>query len=228
MNVIVVGCGRVGVALAYQLYQRGHKVTVIDQVAAAFDNLPPDFRGRMVEGEVLSQDVLRRAGIAQADGLAAVTNSDSLNVVVAHVAREVYHVPNVVARNYDPRRRSLHEAFGLQVISSSTWSAQRIEELLCNPELRTVFSAGNGEVGIYEFVVPDTWHGRSLDDLLPEGECQAVVLTRAGRATMPSGETRLAGGDVVYLSATLEGVEALRRRLNSASVAPGRKLRQEA
>ena len=215
MNIVVVGCGRVGAELAYRLFQKGHQVAVIDQVASAFDNLPEDFRGRTIEGEVLAQDVLRRAGIEQAEGLAAVTNSDSLNAVVAHLARTVYNVPQVVVRNYHPRWRPLHEAFGLQVVSSTSWGAQRIEELLYHADARSVFSAGNGEVEIYEFVVPEAWRGHGLEELLPAGQCLAVALTRAGRAMLPSQGVRLEGGDILHLSATLAGIEALRHRVSS-------------
>jgi trk system potassium uptake protein TrkA len=132
------------------------------------------------------------------------------------VARAAYHVPNVVVRNYDPSWRPLHEAFGLQVISSASWGAQRLEELLYHAEIRTVFSAGNGEVEIYEFSVPEAWHGRSLQELLPEGQCLAVALTRAGRAILPSDEMLLEAGDVVLLSATADGIEVLRQQLSSA------------
>ena len=179
-----------GAALAYQLHRKGHQVTVIDQGDSAFDNLPPDFHGRTVEGEVLDRDVLHRAGIEQADSLAAVTDSDSVNAVIAHVARTVYHVPNVVVRNYEPRWLPLQEAFGLQVVSSASWGAQRIEELLSGASIRTVFSAGNAEVEIYELVVPEAWQGRSLQELLPESQCMAVALTRAGRASLPSWRSR--------------------------------------
>jgi len=221
MNVIVVGCGRVGAELAYRLYQRGHRVTVVDQAASAFDSLPPDFRGRTLEGEVLAQDVLHRAGIEQTDALAAVTSSDSLNAVVAHVARTVYHVPNVVVRNYDPRWRPLYEAFGLQVVSPASWGAQRIEELLYPAHGHAVFSAGNGEVEVYEIVIPKPWHGHSLQDLLAESQCLAVALTRAGRAMLPSSDIRLEAGDVLHVSATQEGIEVLQSRLNlSAKTGP--------
>jgi trk system potassium uptake protein TrkA len=215
MNVIVVGCGRVGAHLAYRLAQKRHQVTVIDQDLAAFDNLPSDFGGRTVEGEVLAQGVLHRAGIEHVDGLAAVSNSDSLNAVVAHLARITYQVPQVVVRNYDPRWRSLQEAFGFQVVSSASWGAQRLEDLLFGADLRSVFTAGNGEVAIYEFSVPDSWHGRTLQELLLPTGCVPAALTRAGRAILPSHNAVLEAHDVVHISATLEGVEALRNQLGS-------------
>lgn len=215
MNVIIVGCGRVGAELAYRLFKRGHQVAVIDETAAAFTNLHPDFNGRTIEGEALNRDVLHRAGIEKADGLAAVTNSDSINAVVAHVARLAFAVPHVFVRNYDPRWRGIHEAFGLQMVSSSIWGAQRIEELLYHAEMRTVFSAGNGEVEVYEFVIPAEWAERPLRDLLPDGNCIPVALTRAGRALLPTFDTVLAKDDVLDLSATLEGIEAVRQRLES-------------
>lgn len=129
-GVIVVGCGRVGSELAVRLHRRGAPVSVIDRLPEAFLNLPSDFEGRTLEGHALERQLLERAGIATARGLAAVTNSDVLNAVVGRLARELYRVPQVVVRNYDPRRLALMEAFQLPIVSSSAWGAQRIEELL--------------------------------------------------------------------------------------------------
>lgn len=215
MHIIVVGCGRVGAELAYRLFRRGHQVAVVDQVAQSFEKLHADYRGRTVHGEVLSRDVLHRSGIEQADGLAAVTNSDPVNAVLAHLARTVYQVPNVVVRNYDPRFIPIHEAFGLQVISSTRWGAQRIEELLHHGAPRSVFSAGNGEVQVYELVVPEDWRGFRLHDLLPEGGCVPVSLTRGGKATIPARGIELEPGEVLHVSATRKGLEELRRKLSS-------------
>ena len=212
MFIIVVGCGRVGAELAFRLYQRGHQVAVIDQVGTSFVNLDPEYRGRTIEGEVLSQDVLTRAGIEEAEGLTAVTNSDSVNAVVGHIAREVYKVPNVVVRNYNPRWLPMHEAFGVQVVSSTAWGAQRIEELLYQPLGRAVFSAGNGEVEVYEVMVPEAWRGRRLGDVVAGGECVAVAFTHGGRSVLPSPDIVLQPGDVLHVSATLAGIEAVRER----------------
>ena len=214
MNIIVVGCGRVGAELAYRLFQRGHQVTVIDYLSTAFANLPPDFRGRTIQGEALNQQVLHRAGIEKADGLAMVTSSDTVNAVVAHAAKVVYGISNIIVRNYDPRWRSLYEHFGVQVVSSSSWGAQRIEELLIEPKGHTVLSAGNGEVEIYEIVISSALQGKEIGELLQDNqECLAVSLTRAGKAIVPNAKTSVAAGDLVLMSATYDGITALRQRL---------------
>ena len=214
MNIIVVGCGRVGAELAYRLFQRGHQVTVIDYLSTAFANLPPDFRGRTIQGEALNQQVLHRAGIEKADGLAMVTSSDTVNAVVAHAAKMVYGISNIIVRNYDPRWRSLYEHFGVQVVSSSSWGAQRIEELLIEPKGHTVLSAGNGEVEIYEIVISSALQGKEIGELLQDNqECLAVSLTRAGTAVVPKTTTRVTAGDLVLMSATYDGITALRQRL---------------
>jgi len=213
MYVIVVGCGRVGAELAMMLDRRDHEVTVIDYVGSSFSHLDPAWRGRTIEAEAMAEGVLERAGIAHAQGLASVTNSDAVNAVVAHVARTVYHVPNVVSRNYDPRWRTLHEAMGLQMVSSTAWGAQRVEELLESWRMRPVLSAGNGEVEVYELAVPESWHGRTLAELMSGVACAAVSLTRGGRAALPATDARLETGDVLQLGANLDGATTLRTRL---------------
>ncbi len=214
MNVIVVGCGRVGSELAYRLYQKKVHVTVVDRVALAFHSLPPDFRGRTLEGDVLSEAMLHRAGIENADALAAVTSSDSLNGVIGYIAATVYRVPSVVVRNYDPRHRPLVEAFGLQVVASSTWGAQRIEELLIPGAVIPLVSAGNGEVEICELVVPENWAGRTVAELAATGPAVVAALTRAGRGTLPEPGTLLQAGDALHVSTTPEGLAALRQHLS--------------
>jgi trk system potassium uptake protein TrkA len=214
MNFIVVGCGRVGAELALRLFKSRHQVVVVDQTESSFHRISPEFRGRTVHGEALRDDVLERAGIKSADGLAAVTNSDTLNAVVSHAARAIYNVPIVICRNYDPRLRGMLEAFGLQIVSSTAWGAQRTEELLTSVTSRAVFSAGNGEVEIYELIVPENWAGRTWNDLCAgNAGTLPVALTRAGRAILPGGDTRLESGDVLNVSATFDGIKSLRARL---------------
>jgi trk system potassium uptake protein TrkA len=215
MNFFVIGCGRVGSELAFRLYKNGHKVVVIDKNREALNGLPSEFRGRIIEGDVLVEGFLERAGIVEANGLAAVTNSDTLNAVVAHIAHVVYKVPIVVARNYDPAMLPVLEAFGHQVVSSTSWGAQRIQELLVDPSFRTIFSAGNGEVEVYEMMVSSAWDEKPLGDLLRENPgCLPVALTRAGSALLPNAETVLQAGDLLNVSATFAGIKTLRAQLD--------------
>lgn len=214
MNIIIIGSGRIGADLAFRMYRKGHNVTVVDNIPQAFERLNTEFRGRTVEGEALSREVLERAGIDKADGLAAVANSDTLNAAVAHIARSIYKITNVVVRNYDPNLRSVLEAFGFQVVSSTGWGAQRIEELLGSSALQTVFSPGNGEVEVYEQIIPENWGGQRLGDLLDNTEsCLPVALTRAGRSILPNQDTIFEIGDVIAVSATAEGIICLRNIL---------------
>lgn len=220
MNFIIVGCGRVGAELAVRMSGNGHEIVIVDQSKNAFERLPADYRGRTVHGEALSEKVLERAGIKEAHGLAAVTNSDTLNVVVAHAARTVYNVPVIVCRNYDPRMRYMMEAFNLQTVSSTAWGAQRVEELLTTASTRTVFSAGNGEVEVYEVVIPSLWNDHTWNELcIGNKGTLPVALTRAGRAILPDLNTKLQTGDLLNISATFEGIQSLRARLENGAEA---------
>ena len=96
-------------------------------------------------------------------------------------------------RNYEPRFIPIYEVFGIQIVAASTWGAQRIEELLCDVSLRTVFSAGNGEVEVYEIIVPAAWHGRRLGEIVNHSGCLPIALTRAGKAVLPTADTARRG-----------------------------------
>ena len=213
MKVIVVGCGRFGSELAYRLYKSNHDVAIVDAIPDAFDILPPDFKGRLVEGDALNQDVLHRAGIENADALAATSDNDSMNLVVAHIATSFYKVKRVVARNYDPKLRPIFEQFGVQMVSSSLWGSQRLEELIYHSEIRTVFSAGNGEVEVYEVHIPGACTGRTVREIFALPGCTVVAISRAGKALLPDMDYVLKEDDLVHISATFDGIEEVRLRI---------------
>ena len=96
------------------------------------------------------------------NSLAAVTDKDALNAVVGHLAHGIFHVPNVVVRNYDPRYRRSRRLMACRSISPLSWGAQRIEEMMYHSDVRAVFSAGNGEVEVYEICDPDGCAGQTL------------------------------------------------------------------
>jgi trk system potassium uptake protein len=213
MNIIIVGCGRVGVELTLSLHQN-HTVSVIDRDSSSFDRLGLHFSGRAVQGDAMDRTVLERSGIETADALAAVTSSDNVNAIVARVAREIYHVNRVVARIYNPRRAPIYEKLNLQTVSSSSWGAQRIGQLLIHPGMQSVSSAGNGEVQVYELTVPLEWNGRRVSDLVPMEHAIPVAMARNGKGILPRAEMVLELQDILQVSSTAEGVKILRERVH--------------
>lgn len=203
MKVIIVGCGRVGAELAISVSRSGHDVTVVDQSPAAFDRLGSGFKGRTVQGIAFDRDVLERAGIAAADAFAATTSSDNANIIAARIARDIFHVPNVVARIYNPMRREVYERLGLQTVASSTWGAQRIEQLLLHPGLADVEMIGHGEVKLIEMQVPPAWVGQPANRIM-DGQACVIAVTRAGRAFVPKDGDRFQAGDLAYVSLAAE------------------------
>jgi len=108
MKLVIVGCGRVGAMAAIALSKAGHEVTVIDSNRRAFDRLGSDFRGEMVLGNGIDEDVLRQAGIESADGFASLTNGDNRNIMAAQIAQHEFGVKKVICRIYDPARADLY------------------------------------------------------------------------------------------------------------------------
>ena len=216
MYVIVVGCGRVGSELAHRLFRQGHEVTVVDESGASFRNLHPDYRGRTIEGSVLSEEVLRRAEISRAEGLAAVTNSDTVNAVVGHAARAVFGIRNVVVRNFDPRLLPLHQSFRHRVVSSTVWGAERIETLLHHPEEQSLLSLGAEEIEVFELRVSGPWAGRTVRELLSGLDAVPVTLTRAGIAELARPESGLAAGDLLKVATVAGCLAELQARLSPA------------
>lgn len=130
MRVVILGCGRAGAYLARTLVAEGHQVTVIDRERVAFGRLGHDFTGELVVGVGIDEDVLRRAGIEEAEAFVAVTNGDNTNVMAAQVAHNVFGVRRVVCRIYDPLRAEMYRELGLEVICPTYWAANQIKDLL--------------------------------------------------------------------------------------------------
>jgi trk system potassium uptake protein TrkA len=209
MKIIVIGCGRMGSGLAQALNLRGHAVTVVDNDPTAFERLGPAFKGRTLAGVGFDRDVLLQAGIERADGLAAVTSSDEANVVAARLASQVFRVPRVVARLYDPSKAEIYRRLGLQTIAPVAWGVQQIADLLCFSPLETVLSLGAGGVDIVQAEVPPLLFGRTVSELTVPDEIQVVAVSRGGTTFLPTLGTVFQEGDLVHLAVLAASTDRL-------------------
>ena len=200
MRIIIMGCGRVGEQLCQLMVDEGHQVAVIDYNPDALARLGPKFRGRKVVGVGFDREVLIEAGIEQAEAFAATSSSDNANIVAARIARQVFRVPRVVARLYDPRRAEIYARLGLLTISSTTWGAERIRELILHADLDPTMTFGNGEVCIVAVEVPSQLIGRLVRNVNISGEINVVTITRQGKAFIPLLGAEFQPEDVVHVA----------------------------
>ena len=138
MNVVILGCGRVGATLAQLLYNEGHNVKIIDSSPEAFRRLGADFPEEdTVVGNGVDYDVLKRAGIEEANAFVAVTNGDNRNILAAQLAKHEFHVPRVMCRIYDPIRQETYNALGMESICPTVIGAKLFRDALLNPIVRS-------------------------------------------------------------------------------------------
>lgn len=130
MNVIIIGCGRVGAQLASLLDSDGHKVTVLDINEYSFRRLPSTFGGIPLIGDGTDEESLKKANITEADAFIAVTEGDNRNIMAAQIAKHIFNVPRVICRIYDPLRKEVYETIGLEAISPTSIFANLLRDLL--------------------------------------------------------------------------------------------------
>ena len=212
MKAIIMGCGRVGEQLARLLADERHQVAVIDSDPHSLDRLGSDFKGEKIIGVGFDRNVLLRAGIERADAFAATSSSDNANIISARIARNIFLVPRVIARLYDPRRAEIYRRLGLLTISSTTWGAERIRELLTVAELDPLMNFGSGEVAVVSIETPPHLVGRMVRDLTVPMEVSVAAITREGRAFIPTLGSEFRPDDqihLVILASAMERVKSL-------------------
>jgi trk system potassium uptake protein len=215
VHIVVVGCGRVGSGLASTLQDQGHTVAVIDRRAAAFRRLPEGFEGQRIQGVGFDQTRLRQAGIERAEALAAVTNGDNSNIVVARVAREAFGVERVVARIYDQRRAAIYERVGIPTVATVQWTIERILRRVL-PDVSDVdWIDPSAQVALVERLVPPAWGGHSIDELEQPGVARLAALTRLGKAQVPTPNLVVQEGDALWMMVTGDGIDTFDNYLSA-------------
>ena len=130
MKIVIMGCGRVGARLAGLLDIEGHDVTIIDTDAYSFRRLPAEFGGNPLVGDGMDEASLKKADIEGADAFISVTQGDNRNLMAAQIAQNIFKVPRVLCRVYDPLRRELFNSLGIEAFSPTTIFAQILKEKL--------------------------------------------------------------------------------------------------
>ena len=203
MHVVIMGCGRVGSALAKGLERYGHSVAVIDSDAGAFRRLHPHFAGLQVTGIGFDRDTLIEAGIERANAFAAVSSGDNSNIIAARVARETFGVENVVARIYDARRAAVYQKLGIPSVATVRWTADQVLRRMLPEGLISEWRDPSGQVMLAEVAYSPHWVGRRLSDLEGASGARVALVTRLGEGMLVKAQTVVQEGDLLEQAAAV-------------------------
>ena len=177
MYIIIVGCGRVGSELARLLADAGHNVVVVDKDAAAFKNLGADFNGVTVSGDGFDVDLLKEAGIEQADVFCTVTDNDNANIMSGQVAKKIFHLPKVIARINDVQYTHVYEELGIDVVNSTSLLTSVIRNKIAESKSSS-FILEDRRLDTMEIEVNARCTGKTVEQLSIPGELMIVALIK--------------------------------------------------
>jgi trk system potassium uptake protein len=198
-HYVIMGCGRVGATLAHTLEDAGHSVAIIDQDDRAFRRLRTGFTGRKVTGVGFDRETMKQASIEDAYAFAAVSSGDNSNILATRVAREIFHVPHVVARIYDPGRAEIYQRLGIPTVAAVRWSADQVlRRILPEQHVAGDFRDPSGRLVLAEIDLDPAWIGHSVTGIEKAAGVRVAYLTRFGEGILPGAGTSYQEGDTVH------------------------------
>jgi len=209
MKVIILGCSRQGARLAQLMEAEKYEVTVIDIDPSSFNRLE-NFKGRKIIGNGVDVEVLKRAGIEEVEAFAAVTNGDNRNLMAAQVAKEIFNVPKVVCRVYDPNRAFIYHELGLETVSATTVGARMIRNLLISPKVVRSYQLGEGTAYALEFKLGSKTAGKTIADIEIPGEFRIASIIRSQEVLIPLDDFVLQENDQIFGVVKIDSLEKVK------------------
>lgn len=220
MRIVIVGAGKVGMALTQQLSQE-HNVTVIDQAPHLINNIINIHDVMGICGNGASYEVQKEAEVDKAELLIATTSSDEINILACLVAKKL-GVKHTIARirnpEYEKQLRFMREELGLSMaINPEKVAAREIARVLRFPTAMKIESFSKGRLELVEYRLPErsALHGMRLSDLYQNIKVRVLIcaVSRRGKTVIPSGDFELQSGDKIYLTSAPRQLEQFFRHL---------------
>lgn len=201
MRILIAGAGRVGGDLAFSFADAGHDVSVIDLSEKALESLGSTFNGSTHVGLAYDVDVLKGAGIRDADVFIAVTDSDNANLMAVQVAKKVFSVPRTVARLDDPAREQVYRTLGVEYVAGARLVSKVIFEDIIEQEFLYHTTFAGGDVDIVDMVLGPAAGGVRVGDFEVIGKLRVAAIERKGEVAVPDEFYILQPGDRVVAAA---------------------------
>jgi trk system potassium uptake protein TrkA len=216
MRYLIVGCGRVGSALAKLLDADGHEIIVVDQSPSAFKRLGQKFKGHVVVGTGIDYDVLKRAGAKTADGFVAVTDGDNRNIMAALIAQRMFNIKKVICRIYDPPRGQMYKELGVQTVIPTTLGAKMIRDTLMETPWNPVQPFDFGKVTSLSVRVAQADAGRRVADVERPGRIRIAALRRKTSVMVAHDDLVLEADDEINAIVAPDAVSEFAQMFNNS------------
>lgn len=201
MKALVVGCGRLGSAIARELFNKGNEVTVIDKDPDSFYLLGSEFTGNTVIGVAFDKNTLEEAGIQFQNAVICSTGSDEINALVGKIAKDFYMVPNVLARLYDPKKAKVYATLGIKTISTTGYGVDRAIELLSFEKMDSITLLGEqGDTEFIRIIATPNVEGAEARELSLEDKYRLIAVVRGKRSFLPKDDDVVRTGDILYFA----------------------------
>lgn len=210
MNIIIVGCGRVGSQLALLLSQEGHNVVIVDKNPESFKRLGGAFNGVTAAGNGFDEVFLKELKIDRQDAFVAVTSGDNTNLMATQIAKKIFKVPRVIARVYDPKRADIYKKLGMDIISGTALVAAMIRDKIIENRF-TGYLVETGELGVIEISVGEDLKGKRVNDINMPDEFLVTVIDRKKRVIIPQPDTKMEAGDKAIGVVRTSSLEKVRK-----------------
>jgi trk system potassium uptake protein TrkA len=207
MYIVIIGCGRLGSGLAMELSNDGHDVVIVDKYAENLERLRSGFNGIKIKGVEIDNDILMEAGIDKADLFLAMTPADNINIMASQIAKDIFKVPRVIARIFDPSREFIYRKLGLQTISPTEVSINMIKNKIIDKKSDTLLILSN-DISIEEITINKLKFDNILE-IEDRFNCRICAIARNGEYSIPNSDQLFEIGDKIYCSINKDNKEKL-------------------
>ena len=204
MNILIIGCGKVGSKFAQVLSEEGHDVVILDNDRNAFKLLGLSFRGITITGVPIDQDALKQAGIETADALAALTPDDNLNIMVCQMAKEIFNVPRVLARIFNPAREHVFQQFGLETFCPTNITVDAIRTIILGEKESSKHTIGSNLISFKQEKAQKKYEGKRAGSIKFDGNLLLFGIIRNGIFSFAKPENKIEKNDFLVIAEKID------------------------
>ena len=182
MNILIVGCSRMGASLASAMSERGYDVSVMDRRSSSFERLDDKFTGLTFKGFPIDNDDLTAAGIESCDAVCAVTDDDNVNLMVAQIAKDVHHVRLILTQILDPEKATAYDQDGINPICSTSLTLDAFISALEGYKDEQMLNFGSHRVKFYSIPIPKEFIGmKAMEIQFETDEVLYAIVNEGGK-----------------------------------------------